>query len=745
MKALITGASGFLGNCIAEVLVSAGHSARALVPRTSRADFLERLGVEVARGDFRDSGSLRGPAFDGIEVVIHAAALPWPEDHRDYEDATEAPTRALLAAAEDAAVRRFVHISSIAVYAIREPPVHAAAALIVENAPLEDDLRFLTDSVRSCVESESAAVEFGRRGKMHVLVLRPGILYGPGGDWRLPRMGYPIGSSAYALIGRGRNPLPVCYVGNCARAALRAAENSSVTEGAFNIVDDELFTPMEFLERLRLEVRPNFRILRFPRAPAHGLAAIGEAIGKRMGRRSPTRPPALWWVQAARAALRQSRARYSNEAAKRTLGWRPEVGKEEALARTMQSFSQAERLSRRADLAALRGTGRGASTPVTVCVIGCGNIAAEHLAILGDLDNVKARGVCDINPEAARRTAREYMILRNYADAEEMLRKERPQAVHILTPPDSHAALTELAAKYGCHVFVETPMALSCAEATRMIAAAREHGITLCVGHSLLYEPVMVQARRLLERGDLGEVVWVESYYGLDLGRDPASRYLAGGTLPREGKERALAAPCKKHWAFQLPGGLHQELAPHPLSLALDVLGEKPAGVRPYARYGRLLPTADTDEFRVLLETPRAGGIAAVSIAASPRFLYLNIFGTKMTLFVDLLNQCLVPQRAARARPGGQSPLSRAAMNFGRGAAILRGTLGGALRILQKTWSDYDGMELLVREFYASLQEKRPPPVTGEEGLRVMEVMDELWTQSGPALRAGKGEPNAGT
>ena len=760
MKALITGASGFLGDCIAEALVSAGHSARALVPRTSRAESLERLGVEIARGDLRDAGSPRSRVFDGIEVVIHAA-IPQRGDRREDGDAAAAATRALLAAAEEAAVRRFVHISSIEVYAVREPPAHGAAALIVEDAPLEQDRRHLTDSLSSCIESESAATEFGRRGKMHVLVLRAGILYGPGGDWRLPRMGYPLGRSAYALIGRGRNPLPVCYVENCARAALLAAENSSVTEGAFNIVDDELFTPMEFLERLREEARPNLRILRFPRAPADGLAAIGEAIGKRMEQHSPGGPPAWWPVRGV-----HGRARYSNEAAKKALGWRPGVGKEEALARTMRSFSQAERVSRRADLAVLRGAGpRPQAGPVTVCIIGCGKIAAEHLAILGDLDDVKARGVCDVNPEAARTTAHEYMILRAYADAEEMLRKEKPQAVHILTPPDSHAALTELAAKYGCHVFVETPMALSAGEAARMIAAAREHRVALCVGHSLLYEPVMVQARRLMEQGELGEVVWVESYYGLDLRSDPASRYLAGGS--------------RKHWAFQLPGGVCQELAPHPLSLALDVLGAaarpergvpasaapgpggaalpgsafKPLRVTPYAGYGGRGVGADTDDLRVFLETPRAGGVAAVSLAASPRFVHLNIFGTKMTLFVDLLNQCLVPQRAGRRRPGGPSPLSRAAMNFGRGAAILRGALDGALRILQKTWSDYDGMELLVREFYASLRENRPPPVTGEEGLRVMEVMDEIWAcppaageSQTPPGRSGnaEGKPNAG-
>ena len=535
---------------------------------------------------------------------------------------------------------------------------------------------------------------------MQVIVLRPGILYGPGGKWTLPRMGYPLGRNRYVVIGRGRNPLPVCYVENCAKAAALAAEKADLSEGVFNIVDDEPFTAMEFLRRLRKEARPRLKIARFPYALAYGMAAIGEALGKRLKLPCP--------IRAAYLMICRWRVRYSNERAKKLLGWRPEVAKEEALARTMRFFAQGERVSRRADLALLRSSHPSLERPMTACVIGCGAIAEAHLAILNRQDCVKVRGVCDSNPEAARRTAEKFMLLRSYTDPEEMLIKEKPQVVHIVTPPQSHAALTELAAKHGCHVLVEMPMAVNAAEARLMAAAARDRGVTLCVDHNLLYEPVMVQARRFIEQREFGEIIWVESYYGFDLGSSPANRCLLPGG--------------EKHWTFQLPGGMYQDLAPHPLSLALDVLGP-PDRVQAHARYGRVLPHASTDELRILLETPRAGGIAAVSIAASPRFMYLNIFGTKMALFVDLLNKWIIPQRAARGIP---RPISRAMMNLKHGSAVLGGTFGGAIRILQRSWSEYEGMDLLIREFYASLQEKRPPPVTAEEGLRVMEVMDDV-------------------
>jgi predicted dehydrogenase/nucleoside-diphosphate-sugar epimerase len=701
MKALVTGASGFLGGYVTDALVVGGHVVRVLVRNTSRTDRLEKLGVEIFRGDLKDAESLQR-AVAGIETVINtAASVDAPA--QEFEAATIQGTRALLQAAEAAGVRRFVHISSVGIYAVRP---RRGTLQISEDSPLEEDPRFLSVYVKSKLESERAAVEFGRHGKMQVIILRPGILYGPGGKWTLPRMGYPLGRGRYILIGRGRNPLPVCYVENCAKAALLAAEKADLSDGVFNIVDDESFTAIEFLRRLKKEARPRLKIVRFPYLLAYGLATIGEALGRRLKLPCPVRTTHL--------TICRWRVRYSNERAKKLLGWRPEIRREEALARTMRFFAQGERVSRRADLALLRSSPPSLERPLTVCVIGCGAIAEAHLSILNRQDCVKLRGVCDSNPQVARRTAEKFMLLRSYTDPEEMLIKEKPQVVHILTPPQSHAALTDLATRHGCHVLVEKPMAVNAAEARLMAAAARDRGVTLCVDHNLLYEPVMVRARRFIEQREFGEIVWVESYYGFDLGSNPANRYLLPGG--------------EKHWTFQLPGGMYQNLAPHPLSLALDVLGP-PDQVWAHARYGRVLPHALTDELRILLETPRAGGIAAVSVAASPRFLYLNIFGTKMALFVDLLNKWIIPQRAARGIP---RPISRAMMNLRRGRAVLAGTFGGAIRVLQRSWSEYEGMELLIGEFYASLQEKRPPPVTAEEGLRVMEVMDDVWARLAP-------------
>ena len=711
MKTLITGASGFLGRHVTEQFLNAGHAVRALVRRTSRTERLEQLGVELVRGDLKDEDSLRR-AVGGVDVVVHAASTMAgvPEE---YVEATIKGTRSLLGAAREAGVRRFVHVSSIGVHRIGKA---RAGDVIAEETPHEDDPALLTTYVKSKIGSERAALEFAEAGGMEVVVIRPGLLYGPGGNWSLPRMGYPFGRGFYAIVGNGRNLLPVCYVRNCAAAVLRAAEADGVAGGVFNVVDDERFTQLEYLKRLRADVRPRLTIVRVPYTLAR---AFGWCFGlgmRLLGRGNPFHP--------AHMIACHRRLAYSNDRAKESLGWRPETDRDDALAETMAHLAERERIGRRADLKAL-GKAPADRAPLRTCLVGCGVIAREHLGFLRRMKNARVVGLCDASEEAARELAAEFKVPNSYGRLEEMLEREKPDVLHILTPPQSHAHYARLGAASGCHLLIEKPMAMDAVEARAIAEQAAAHGVQVCVDHNHLYDPVMVRARRLIESGAVGDVLWVESYYGFNLGGNPRARYMMPGG--------------EQHWTFGLPGGLYQNLLPHPLCLALELLGP-PARVQAHARYGRVLPHADTDELRILLETPRASGLVHVSLAASPRFQYLRVFGTGGCLTVDLLNKWVLTDRVMKGVP---KAVSRALANLHHGWTMAAGTLGGMVKVLTKRWTPFEGMGLLIREYYAALQEGREPPVTAEEAIEVMDVMDEAWRQIGPeAVRPSS--PGAG-
>jgi predicted dehydrogenase/nucleoside-diphosphate-sugar epimerase len=698
MKVLVTGATGFLGGHIVEALTAAGHEVRALVRRTSRTDRLDKLGVETVLGEMKDAASLRR-AVEGVEAVVHAAStMSGPAE--EYAVATVGGTQALLAAAAEAGVKRFIYVGSIGVLGIQ------GERTVVEESPYESDPEMLGPYTNSKIAAEQEALAFARSGAgIEITVLRPGCLYGPRGRWNISRLGYTVGSGWYMTVGFGRVPLPVCYVKNCAAAVRAALELTGINGEVFNIVDDDLFTAREYLKRIKRDVRSKLKLL----PGSYWLLSL-LAWGLKLANRALPKVPRPF--RKANLIACSRRLKYSNEKAKRLLGWHPTVGKEQALAETMSYLAPKERLSRRAN-PRLLGRPPATDSRLMVVLIGAGAIAEEHLKALDKVDNARAVAICDSNIEAARALCERYRIFYSYDDPAEMIKKEKPHVVHILTPPQSHAALAELALSHGAHVLIEKPMAMNAAEARRIFDFANARGLQVCVDHNHLYDSTMIRARRLLESGRLGDLLWVESYYGFDLGNNPRSRYmLPGGDA---------------HWTFGLPGGLYQNLAPHPLSLALEALGT-PTKIVATARYGRILPHQETDELRIFLESDRAAGLVTVSIAASPRQQYLRLYGTKGILDVDLLNKWMVLEAQHRGIP---KPISRALMNLSHGFTVLGGTLGGMFKLIAGKWTPYEGMHLLVREFYSSLFEGREPPVTSAEALDIMNVMDETWRQIG--------------
>src|SRR3546814_18780044 len=110
---------------------------------------------------------------------------------------------------------------------------------------------------------------------------------------------------------------------------------------------------------------------------------------------------------------------------------------------------------------------------IRVAVVGAGYVANHHLAALGSVDFVELVGICDTNLEAARSMAVRHSIPLVVADLAELLEQSRPDAVHVLTPPASHAAIALAAMQPGCHFMVEKPMADSAADCEAMVATAR--------------------------------------------------------------------------------------------------------------------------------------------------------------------------------------------------------------------------------------------------------------------------------
>ncbi|HEX4194698.1 MAG TPA: Gfo/Idh/MocA family oxidoreductase, partial [Stellaceae bacterium] len=111
----------------------------------------------------------------------------------------------------------------------------------------------------------------------------------------------------------------------------------------------------------------------------------------------------------------------------------------------------------------------------------------------------------DPRPEAQQRFSEEFGG-KGYATVDELLRDARVEAVYIATPHQFHAEQAIAAARAGKHVLVEKPMALTLAEAEAMVAAARQAGVTLIVGHSHSFDAPIAAARAIIASGEFGAV-----------------------------------------------------------------------------------------------------------------------------------------------------------------------------------------------------------------------------------------------
>jgi predicted dehydrogenase len=158
------------------------------------------------------------------------------------------------------------------------------------------------------------------------------------------------------------------------------------------------------------------------------------------------------------------------------------------------------------------------SAEVTVAVAGMGYWGPNLARNMDALPDARLTWICDQSQERLEAAAGRFPNARATTSFDELSADEQLQAVVIATPVPTHAALARRCLEAGKHVLVEKPLAQSTAEADEVVAAAREHGRTLMVGHLLEYHPGLERLRELVDSGELGTVHYI---YGnrLNLGK----------------------------------------------------------------------------------------------------------------------------------------------------------------------------------------------------------------------------------
>jgi predicted dehydrogenase len=329
---------------------------------------------------------------------------------------------------------------------------------------------------------------------------------------------------------------------------------------------------------------------------------------------------------------------------------------------------------------------------IRVGLVGCGQMGEVHLRLLKTLKGVQIVGVADPNLTRAKALASREKIDVVAGGLESLLELARPDAVHILTPPATHAALACTALRASCHVFVEKPMALTVQEA-ESVSAAVEPGRILTVGHNHLFDPVIREARARVAQGRLGQLVGLDAFHGM--------------------------LPASPAWLTGLPSGPWMNDSSHILYLSQSFMGD-PLAVRAIGH-----PIAEGSKIMELrLVAQHAGGVSSLAFSAGtvPFRIRLTLFGTKRTLEVDLIAGTLIETRPF----SGHRWLTKGLSILDVSTQLLLGTGRNVVRVLTGRERGWSGLRTLLDAFYAAIREGGVSPVPATQGARVVQLLEEI-------------------
>jgi len=330
---LVTGATGFVGAAVVDRLLDRGaRNVRCLVRRSSDVSGLEALATGRAAGRLDlVRGNLLSPAdcdvaAEGAAVIYHLATSRNGKSYPDTFLNSVVTTRNLLEAAIRAGcLRRFVNVSSLAVYTNRGK--HGRR--LDERCPVENEPVLRGDAYcYAKVKQDEIVHEYASQRQVACVTVRPGYVYGPGKDGISSRIG--IGTFGVFLHLGGGNQIPLTYLQNCAEAIVLAGLERGIDGEVFNVVDDGLPTSRRFLRLYKRHVR-RFRSIYVPHVVSYWLCYAWERYSAWSDRQLPPTFNRRHWH------AYWKRTTYSNEKIKTCLGWAPPVSTSDGLRRYFEA------------------------------------------------------------------------------------------------------------------------------------------------------------------------------------------------------------------------------------------------------------------------------------------------------------------------------------------------------------------------------------------------------------------------
>jgi len=331
---LVTGSNGFIGAKVVEILLEYGFSnLRCFVRPSSQLGRLEKTigqfdaakNVKLFAGDLLSRQDC-AKAAEGVSIIFHLAAGFDKSFAGAFMNSALATRNLIEAFLEVGKPKRFVNVSSFAVYSNLSLK---RGALLDETSPLEDAPQERFDAYGfGKLRQEGLVKEYGDKYQLPYVIVRPGYVFGPGKRELSGRVG--INTFGLFIQVNGSNVLPLSFVDNCAEAIVLAGLKPGVEGEIFNVVDDELLSGRRFLKAYKEKVS-GFSA-RIPYALAYLLCLFWEKHSRWSKNQLP---PAF---NRRRCSAEWKGNRYSNQKLRERLGWKPRVPMNQAMDAFLSQF-----------------------------------------------------------------------------------------------------------------------------------------------------------------------------------------------------------------------------------------------------------------------------------------------------------------------------------------------------------------------------------------------------------------------
>ena len=326
---LITGAGGFIGLRLIDYLQDLGFTRiRCLVRGAGSSEKLRAIAnkrpqaLELIKGNLLSKEDCALAAKD-VAVIYHLAAGTGTKSFADAFLNSVVTTRNLLdASLRFNSLKRFVNVSSFSVYS------NANGSLLDESSAVESQPHLRDAYCFAKVKQDALVEEYGKKYKIPYVLVRPGVVYGPGKKRIHGRIG--LGTFGIFLHLGGSNRIPFTHVDNCAAAIALAGIKKGVDGEVFNVVDNELPTSRQFLRMYKKEV-DRFSSIYVPHFASYLLCLAWEKYSTWSSGQLPPAFSRREWTAYWKPT------RYSNEKIKTRLSWTPRISTAEGLAQFFEN------------------------------------------------------------------------------------------------------------------------------------------------------------------------------------------------------------------------------------------------------------------------------------------------------------------------------------------------------------------------------------------------------------------------